>query len=151
MPLYQEIRLRNHLTEIKRLAETIEAFGETHGLPAPTIFKLTLVLDELVNNVIDYAFADDGEHEILILLGIVGDMVMAEVVDDGMPYDPTQKPDPDTTLSIEERPVGGLGIFFAKRMMDRVEYQRNDGHNRLMLAKRIGLGDNTETAITERE
>ena len=132
-----EIRLANRLPEIARLAELIEAFGAEHGVPERAVFNLTLSLDESLTNVIEYAFPDGGEHEILVRLSLDEMALQAEVTDDGPPYDPTLRPDPDTSLSVEDRPIGGLGVYFAKRMMDRVEYRRDPGANRLTLVRLI--------------
>ena len=132
-----EIRLENQLTEIQRLAEIVEAFGLTHHLPPTVVFKLNLALDEVLTNVIEYGYEDGARHEILVVLALTDGMMTAEVVDDGRPYDPTRTPEPDLTLSLEERPIGGLGIYFARRMMDRVEYRRDGSLNRLCLTRQI--------------
>lgn len=132
-----DVRLRNELPEIHRLAEIVEEFGDLHGVPAKVVFNLNLALDELLTNVIDYAFPDEGAHEILVHLSLEDGMIGAEVIDDGVAYDPTARPDPDTSLSVEDRPIGGLGIHFVKRMMDRVEYVRDGNRNRLALWKRL--------------
>ena len=136
-----DIRLKNELPEIHRLAELVEEFGDAYRIPARAVFNLNLVLDEVLTNVIEYAFTDGGEHEILVRLSLGGGTLGAEVVDDGVAYDPTARPEPDTSLSIEDRPIGGLGIHFARRMMDRVEYVRDGNLNRLALWKRIDLGN----------
>ena len=57
------------------------------------------------------------------------DRVTVTLTDDGTPFDPFSQPEPDTTLSVEERPIGGLGIHLVREMMDDVSYQRRDGHN----------------------
>lgn len=132
-----EIGLANSLPEISRLAELIESFGAEHGVPERAIFNLNLALDEILTNIIEYAFPDGGAHQILVRLALDEWALRAEVIDDGSPYDPTARPDPDTTLSLEERPIGGLGVYFAKRMMDRVEYHRDGGRNRLTLVRLI--------------
>ena len=130
-----EISLENQLPEIPRLAELIEAFGAEHGVPDRAVFNLNLALDEILTNVIEYAFPDGGSHQILIRLVLDDSALLAEVIDGGSPYDPTARPDPDISLSVEERPIGGLGVYFAKRMMDRVEYHRDAGRNRLTLVR----------------
>ena len=143
-----DIRLVNSLPEIRRLAEVIEAFGVTHGVPDRVIFNLNLALDEILSNVIEYALADDTVHEILVRLTITDTALKAEVIDDGPPYDPTLLPDPDTSLSIEDRPVGGLGVYFAKRMMDRLEYCRDEGANRLTMIRLIDRGEDLPVAAS---
>ncbi len=141
-----EIRLENRLPEISRLAELVESFGAGHGVPDRAIFNLNLALDEILTNIIEYAFPDGGEHGILVRLALEGGALRAEVIDDGPPYDPTLHPDPDTSLSVEERPIGGLGVYFAKRMMDRVEYHRDEGANRLTLVRLLGRDRNDDAA-----
>ena len=130
-----EIRLENRLPEILRLAELVESFCAERQVPDRAVFNLNLALDEVLTNIIEYAFPDGGDHEILVRLALEGSALSAEVIDDGPPYDPTARPDPDVTLAIEDRPVGGLGVYFAKRMMDRVEYRRDLAANRLMLVR----------------
>ncbi len=130
-----DIRLENRLPEIHRLATLVEAFGATHDIPARTIFNLNLALDEVLTNIIDYAYPDNATHEILVRLTLAEATLRAEVVDDGPPYDPTRQPDPDTSLAVEDRPIGGLGIYFAKRMMDRLEYYRHEGANHLTMVR----------------
>ncbi|MEI6558841.1 MAG: ATP-binding protein [Rhodospirillaceae bacterium] len=132
-----EIRLDNRLPEIPRLADLVESFGVEHGVPDRAIFNLNLALDEILTNVIEHAFADDDGHEILVRLAVDERSIRAEVIDDGLPYDPTARPDPDITLALEDRPIGGLGVYFAKRMMDRIEYRRDAGTNRLSLVRLI--------------
>ncbi|MEI8393650.1 MAG: ATP-binding protein [Rhodospirillaceae bacterium] len=135
-----ELRLANRLSEIRRVAERIESFCAIGGVPESVIFKLNLALDEVLTNIIDYAYDEEGEHEIILRVVLVREILSAEVVDDGRPYDPTLTPDPDTGLSLDDRPIGGLGIYFAKRMMDRVVYVRDGNRNRLTLSKSTGKG-----------
>ena len=141
-----EVTLENSLPEIPRLAELIEAFGDKHGVPDRAVFNLNLALDEILTNVVEYAFPDDGRHEILVRLILDEVAIIAEVIDDGVAYDPTARPDPDTSLPLEERPIGGLGVFFAKRMMDRVEYHRDGHRNRLTLVRLLDQDHDSKLA-----
>ena len=141
-----EVTLENSLPEIPRLAELIEVFGDENGVPARAVFNLNLALDEILTNVVEYAFPDDGRHEILIRLILDELALIAEVIDDGIAYDPTARPDPDTSLSLEDRPIGGLGVYFAKRMMDRVEYHRDGTRNRLTLVRLLDQDDDSKLA-----
>jgi anti-sigma regulatory factor (Ser/Thr protein kinase) len=131
-----EIRLRNQLSEILRLADLVDRFGEAHGLASGVVFKFNLVLDEVLTNIIDYGYDDGAPHDIVVILTLAGAVITAEVIDDGRPYDPTLVPEPDLTLSVDDRPIGGLGIHFARTMMDRVEYRRDGRLNRLRLSRR---------------
>ena len=114
----QVVTLVNQGAEIERLAAIVDEFCEHHDGPPDLAFKLNLALDEVLTNIIDYAYDDAGPHTIEVVLSASADEIGAEVIDDGRPYDPLQAGDPDITLGIEERPVGGLGVFFVKRMME---------------------------------
>lgn len=128
------LRLANELPEIHRMTAELESFCAERGIPDDACFQLTLVLDELVTNVVNYAF-DGGRHEISVELEHRPDGVHAEIVDDGRAFDPLDRPPPDLTSSLEDRPVGGLGIHFLRTLMQEVEYRRIDGRNQLRFLK----------------
>jgi serine/threonine-protein kinase RsbW len=95
-----------------------------------------LALEEAVANVINHAFAGvPAPHRIAVALAIEDDRVAAEIIDNGRPFDPSAAPEPDRTPPLESRDIGGLGIHLIRRMMDRVEYRRAAGENRLRLEK----------------
>lgn len=130
------VRLANRLEEIGRLATIVETFGATHGLSEGVIFALNLSLDEVVTNVISYAFADVQEHAIEVRLSLDAGILRAEVIDDGQPFNPIEVPPPDLDAPIEERRIGGLGVHIVREMMDELEYRREGGRNVLTLTKR---------------
>ena len=131
------VRLSNRLEEIERLAAAIEAFGAAHQLPDPVIFAFNLSLDEVVTNVISYAFKDVQEHPIDVRLCLMGDVLQAEVTDSGRPFNPIDVPTPDLDAPIDERRIGGLGIHIVREMMDSLEYAREGERNILRLTKRV--------------
>lgn len=132
-----DLRLANDLSEIPRLAETVEGFFDEHGLPPRLAFNFNLALDELLTNVISYAFAPGSAHEIAVRLAIADGVVTAELEDDGPAFDPlTEAKEPVLEGDVDDRPIGGLGVHFVKTMMDHVAYERRDGRNRLTLTKR---------------
>lgn len=90
-------------------------------------------------NSIQYAYPEGVEGMITLLAGYEADnrMLRFTLIDQGTPFDPTAVPEADTTLALEERPIGGLGIFLIKQIMDKVEYKYTDGSNCLYLWKRI--------------
>ncbi|HYH17415.1 MAG TPA: ATP-binding protein [Azospirillum sp.] len=134
---FLDLRLANDLAEIPRLAETVEGFFEEHGLPPKLAFNFNLALDELLTNVISYAFDPGTAHEISLRLTVADGQVTAELEDDGPAFDPlTEAEAPVLDGDIDDRPIGGLGIHFVKTMMDHVQYERRDGRNRLTLSKR---------------
>jgi anti-sigma regulatory factor (Ser/Thr protein kinase) len=124
------------IAEIPRLLDWVEERCVDCGVQGETPSKLALALDEAVANVVNHAFAGvPTPPRIAVVLTIDGDSVAAEIIDNGRPFDPTAVPEPDCASPLESRDVGGLGIHLIRRMMDRVEYRRVGGENRLRLVK----------------
>lgn len=125
-----EVPLAADLGELSRLAEAVEDFGGANGLPPGAVFKLNLCFDELITNAISYGFDALDEAALSVELSIRDGAVVAEIRDNGRPFDPfTEAPDADTTLRVEERPVGGLGVLLVRESMDEFSYERRDGMN----------------------
>lgn len=129
--------LTNDLSEIRRAALVVEAFGRRRNLPRKVVFDLNLSLDELVTNTCSYGWDDDAGHEIRISVAVGEDAVTAEIVDDAKPFNPLTTATPDTTLDLDDRPIGGLGVHLVRTLMDEVRYDRVDGHNHVVLVKRL--------------
>ncbi|HXW06422.1 MAG TPA: ATP-binding protein [Vicinamibacterales bacterium] len=99
---------------------------------------MNLALDEVVTNVIRYAHEDDGrQHPIVVRLALEGDVLTAQVEDDGRAFNPLEAPTPDTGAGIDQRPVGGLGLHLVRSVMSSVEYRREDGRNVLTLKRKV--------------
>lgn len=126
------------MVELDRIAAYLEETGEEWQLSGSLIFSLNLALEEALTNIFLYGFDDQNEHTIQIDFKKAPDKLYISVIDDGRPYNPTLRADPDTTLATEDRPIGGLGIFLIKKIMDHVEYEWNDNKNILILTKNIG-------------
>lgn len=131
------VEIDNDLGEIARLSALIEAFGEKHGLAPAAIYHIRLAFDEFLTNIISYGFSDGEPHKIAASIDLDGDTLAAEIIDDGIAFNPLDRPSPDTTKSVEEREIGGLGIHFIRRLMDKVEYCRADGRNHLKMIKKL--------------
>ncbi len=117
-----------HLHE---LVSAVEAFGEQDGWTDELAFKVTIVVDELSQNVIDYS-SSEVPNDVSVEVTAQPDEVTVEVIDDGIPFNPlTDTPPPDLTSSLEDREIGGLGVHFTKTLMDEVQYSRVAGKNRL--------------------
>jgi len=130
---------------IRLAAEALDAFAEAHGLSRHATWPFQVALDELVSNVARHGRREDGrEVTIEMELRLRGDELEIELVDDGPPFDPLEAPEPDTSLPVEERPIGGLGILILKRLMDAVAYERRADRNRLTLRKRLVAPEGTE-------
>jgi serine/threonine-protein kinase RsbW len=127
----------NQIRELSRIEAFLEELADEWGLEIPLVFSLNLVLEEALTNIISYGYDDEDKHAIEIQFKKTGAELNITIIDDGHAYDPTLKEDPDITLSAEERPVGGLGIFLIRKVMDTVAYRREENRNYLMLTKHI--------------
>lgn len=135
--MHKELVLRNRIEEVAQLEGFIETLGEELALDVPLCFNLNLALEEAVTNVINYAFPPEEEHSFLVSAdGEAEGTLTLEIQDDGVAFDPlNEAPEVDITLGVEERPIGGLGIFLVKQIMDEVSYERVDGKNILTMKK----------------
>lgn len=134
----KKLVIENKLDQLSLVAAFTEELCEELGQGADVSFNLNLVLEEALANVISYAFpGTDSAHDIEITAKEENGSLILSVCDDGIAFDPTRMPDPDVTLSAEERSVGGLGIFLIRNIMDDVKYQRYCGHNILTMTKKI--------------
>jgi serine/threonine-protein kinase RsbW len=127
----------NNISEISKLAVIIDNLLEEWELPQTMAFNLNLVLEELISNIIFYAFDDDKEHHIAVAFSLDNNNIGIEIKDDGKAFDPLQENEASEEVgkSIEERKIGGLGIHFVKKLMDDIEYKRVKNNNILMLKK----------------
>jgi serine/threonine-protein kinase RsbW len=127
----ENLILHNDVAEVPVLAAWVEQLGEELGLDMPEVFQLNLALEEAVVNVMNYAYEGEG----LIKLSVTSDgqEVVFILEDEGKEFDPTKVDDPDITLSVEERQIGGLGIFLVQQFMESVVYCRKDGKNILTM------------------
>jgi len=127
----------NERREIPRIGERLVEFGETCGLVADDVASVNLAIDELVSNVIKYAYDDRLAHQIHLTVTVDGDRLTLAIEDDGRPFNPIEAAAPDLDLPIDRRPVGGLGIFLIKTIADALAYRREGDRNILTLEKRI--------------
>jgi serine/threonine-protein kinase RsbW len=132
------IELHSELSEIARLAGQVEAFGARNNVPEAAIGHVNLALDELITNTISYGVVDQRSHRIRVTLRLDHGRLVVELLDDGRPFAPFGGDDPDVTWSIEDRPIGGL-IYFVRKLMDHVDYQRVNGQNRVTLIKNTAI------------
>ncbi len=104
--------------------------------------KIDIAVEEIFVNISSYAYENPGEVE--IKCNVFEDSFMAEIelIDSGKPYNPLKRDNPDINLSVDERKIGGLGIFMTKQFMDEVKYRFEDGKNILTIYKKINKGEN---------
>ena len=141
-----KISLNNDLGELRTAAEQIDAFCASHDMPAAIAYAVNLAVDELLTNTISYGYDDDEEHGLDLALRMDGDVIVIEIIDDARPFDPSQNTAPDTSAGIDERSIGGLGIFLVHELMDEVQYSRIDERNIVTLRKRADADDRSVLA-----
>ena len=129
-----DLRLANDLAELEPLVRALEILAEANALPPKVAHRLTLAVDEFVNNAVDYGYPDHRQGEITISVRQDGDHIELELADDGDPFDPFTAPAPDLTGSVEERRIGGLGIHLVRTFASRFAYERAHGRNVVTLA-----------------
>lgn len=132
---YSKLTLHNDIAETPKINEFMEALAEEATLDPALTCSLNLAIEEAVVNVMNYAYPKDHIGQIK-LEAFVNDVRMKFVItDSGEPFDPTTKAEPDTNAALDDRPIGGLGIFLVRQIMDTVNYERIDGNNILTLRK----------------
>lgn len=123
--------------ELDTVFERVHEFAGTAGLPEGLVFQIKLILEELALNVINYG-NKGGTEPIDIRLTSHEETIVVEISDLGKPFDPLRDaPQPDLELSLEERPIGGLGLYLVKTMVDEMHYRWEDGRNKLTLITRV--------------
>ncbi|MGV8136404.1 MAG: ATP-binding protein [Mangrovibacterium sp.] len=133
---HHNLVIQNKISELNRLVSFLERLEEEWNLPPALVPSLNLALEEALSNVIFYAFESGTENQIGIEFSLKEKEITIVISDEGKPYDPTRKEDPDINLPVEDRPIGGLGIFLIRQIMDDVKYCREDRKNRLTLIKK---------------
>ena len=119
--------------ELERIHVAVEDLAEREEWSPGLIFRVNLILEELVINVMDYG-DDEGRHRIEVTVTSGPDEVVMDLVDSGKPFDPTHDaPEPDLEASLDERRVGGLGVYLTRTMVKEMRYRREAEHNHLTL------------------
>jgi serine/threonine-protein kinase RsbW len=131
------LTLQNRLDQIERISRDLEAFGKRNGLPPRLVSDVSLALDEVLTNIVSYAYDDAAAHQIVVRLAVSEDRLVVEVEDDGKPFDPLSVEEPDLAMAAEDRPVGGLGLSLVRRLMSELGYERRGDRNVLVLTRTI--------------
>jgi serine/threonine-protein kinase RsbW len=122
-----KLAIKNELSELEGFNATLAQFLDFHNIPYRAAYAVNLAIDELVVNVMRYAYVDEDTHLIDIELAIEGDQLILQIVDDGRPFDPRSGPALD--LHAEDREAGGLGLILVLDMVDVLKYRRMDERN----------------------
>ena len=133
----KEIRIKNQVKELEHVARFVEEIGEELGLDMEMQMNLNLVMEEMVSNVIFYAYPRETDATIELMAESDGKELTFVLSDQGRAFDPTLKEDADMDINPAERDLGGMGIFIVKNIMNQVTYQRLEGKNLLTMKKDI--------------
>ena len=133
----KELTVNAVLENMPKVTEFVDEQLEAFGCPPRAQAQIDIAVDELFGNIVRYAY-QPGMGPATVRVEVTGEpAVILTFIDNGVPYDPLKKADPDTTMSAEERQVGGLGIFMVKKSMDEIAYEYQDGQNILRIKKKI--------------
>lgn len=138
-----EIVIAARLDEIGRVAAALDELAARFALPADAVVDMQVALDEVLSNVVSYAYpeGESGAHRIRVVLAAHPEALEAEVTDDGEPFDPLVAETPEHDAPLERRRIGGLGIHFVRSLMSEVKYQRAGSHNTLLMRRLLPGGD----------
>lgn len=132
-----ERRFKAADSELYNAIGFVEEELEKHDCPMKVTMQVTVAVEEIFVNIAHYAY-DQEEGDMTLGVEVTDSEVIICFADHGTPFDPLARPDPDVTLSAQERRIGGLGIYMVKKTMDEVQYRYEDGQNMLTMRKRIG-------------
>lgn len=137
-----DLGIPNRLEEIDTVNRAFDEFAAERGLSERVRRSMKLVFDDLLNNVMSYAYEDEADHEIQVHVELSSDRLAVRISDDGRPFNPFGRTAPDTALTLEQREIGGLGIHLVQNLMDEASYTRRTDRNVVVLVKY--LSDNAE-------
>ena len=130
------LKVKSDRAELEQVIDAVDGLAEREEWGPDFSYRVHLTLEELVLNVMDYGYDDDGQ-DIEIHLTSDADAITIEIVDSGRPFDPlTDAPEPDLDAPVEERRIGGLGVHLVKTLMDRMDYKRENEQNHLTIVAR---------------
>ena len=132
-----DMSLANDVQEVGRVIDMLEAFGAEQGIAQDQCLRFGLALDELITNVISHGLAGRRDGEIILALEHASGALKAELADNGPPFDPLSIATEVPTGDVEQRRVGGLGLALVKSVMDRLDYRRDDGFNRVTMEMKL--------------
>jgi len=124
-----DLLMRNNVKDLAALMAGASAFLESQSLPEAAVYKANLVLEEVLTNIVKYAFEDASDHEISVLLAVNDEELTIRFVDDGREFDPLAVPPPVMKESLEDSAVGGLGVYLVRQSVNSIEYRRDQFKN----------------------
>jgi anti-sigma regulatory factor (Ser/Thr protein kinase) len=135
-----DLRLKNDLSEIAIARDALDSLAAELGIPRRALMQLQVALDEVVSNVVKYAWEDGNKHEFVVRITVHLDRVDLEIVDDGRAFDPRSVSPPEPATDGQRPHPGGLGIHMVRKLVDDFSYERIGEHNHTMLSKKCEVG-----------
>lgn len=132
-----DMSLANDVQEVGRVIDTLEEFGAAEGIPAEQCLRFGLALDELITNIISYGLEGRSDGVITLSIKHAEGVLSAELADNGPAFDPLAAEIEAPSGDIAERRIGGLGLTLVKSLMDRLDYRRDGGFNRLNMEMKL--------------
>ena len=134
----KELNIAATVENIETVTDFVNEQLEAYDCPMKAQMQIDIAIDELFGNIAHYAYNPEiGKATVRVEVTEDPLAVVITFIDNGVPYDPLAKADPDTTLSAEEREIGGLGIYMVKKTMDEITYEYRDGQNILAIKKNL--------------
>ena len=137
MSTNKTVRITNQRDQVDTVRKFFDDYSKENKLTEKTVHDIQMALDELLTNIVNYGYEDSDEHKIDVRFGINDDAVRVEIIDDSKPYNILEQENPDISLSVEDKPIGGLGIFLIKKLMSNVDYYTKEGKNHLVMTKKL--------------
>jgi len=131
------LELLADMAGLEKADKTLDELALAVQLPEETLFQVRLVLEEVLMNVISYGAGGGAVPHVQLNMAQQDGTLSMEIADNGIAFDPLQLPAPDLDAEIDDRPIGGLGIFLVRELMDSVTYRRDGDWNRLMVTKTV--------------
>ena len=147
--LHESITMKNDVSEVDRLGDFVKALSKRLQMTPSKAANLRLAIEEAVVNVMNYAYPQETDGEVTVEADVVAattdegretQQLNIRITDQGVAFDPTERKEIDTSLSAEERPIGGLGIYLIRELVDSINYERQEDTNTLTL--RVNLNNN---------
>lgn len=137
----KELTLPAAAENIEKAVAFVNDQLESAGCPPKTMIQIDVAIDELFGNIAHYAYGKDTGDATVRVEVTEEPAVIITFIDNGIPYNPLKKSDPDVTKGLEEREIGGLGIFMVKKSMDYITYEYKEGQNILRIKKNMERKD----------
>ncbi|CAM2008231.1 ATP-binding protein [Acanthopleuribacter pedis] len=140
------LEISNEFEAIRGMSEAVEAFCREQGMDQHGLMSLNLALVEWVSNIIKYSGLPHGSHHIQLEISREDNAIVTTICDPGVAFNPSDTPEPDLESDIKDRPIGGLGIYIIRNLVDQFSYQRTGERNQITMRKQLRSAEPEENA-----